>query len=210
MVLGPWSVNPAWQNFSSLYREAQTAIEAPTEMEKSHHLTAALYFGIATLETFLNDQMRAHLSPTKSSDEVLQVLRNGRFSDKVSKWPTAILQKPLPIGAAALDLLALCNEVRGHLTHPKGHSRDVYDRLLEVEPMSFVDAVGQFIACFHEAQQPRYPYWLFGWNYLNPRPKKHEIILINDQQFCHSISALGLDVPGSCPIAWCRSTARKG
>jgi hypothetical protein len=36
MPFGAWSIHPAWQNFSSLYREAQSAIEAPTDMEKSH------------------------------------------------------------------------------------------------------------------------------------------------------------------------------
>jgi hypothetical protein len=30
-------------------------------MERSHHLTASLYFGIAALEAFLNKQMRDRL-----------------------------------------------------------------------------------------------------------------------------------------------------
>jgi len=51
--MNPWAVNPAWQNFSSLFREASTAREAKTGMERSHHLTASLYFGIAALEAFL-------------------------------------------------------------------------------------------------------------------------------------------------------------
>ena len=41
----------------------------------------------------------------------------------------------------------------------------------------------------------RYPYWIFGWNYLNPRRESHEIMLINEQQFCHSLAAIGFDVP---------------
>ncbi len=32
-----------------------------TSMERCHHLTASLYFGIAALESFLNEKMRAHL-----------------------------------------------------------------------------------------------------------------------------------------------------
>jgi hypothetical protein len=51
--MNPWAVDPCWQNFSSLYREAVTAHEAKTGMERSHHLTASLYFGIAALEAFL-------------------------------------------------------------------------------------------------------------------------------------------------------------
>jgi hypothetical protein len=48
--MSPWVVNPAWQNFSSMYREAVAAGEAKTGMERSHHLTAALYFGISALD----------------------------------------------------------------------------------------------------------------------------------------------------------------
>jgi len=60
-----WIPYPPWQNFSSLFREATTALDAKTGMERSHHLTAALYFGLAALEAFLNEQMRKHLSPTQ-------------------------------------------------------------------------------------------------------------------------------------------------
>jgi len=68
--MNPWAVNPAWQNFSSLYREATTAQETKTDMERFHHLTASLYFGIAALEAFLNQKMRAHLKATNSEDIV--------------------------------------------------------------------------------------------------------------------------------------------
>ena len=61
--MNPWVTNPVWQNFSSSFCEATTACEARTEIEKLHHLTASLYFGIAALEAFLNQKMRAHLTP---------------------------------------------------------------------------------------------------------------------------------------------------
>ena len=48
-TMNPWIPYPPWQNFSSMFREAITAQEARTGMEKSHHLTASLYFGIAAL-----------------------------------------------------------------------------------------------------------------------------------------------------------------
>ena len=54
--MNPWAINPAWQNFSSLYREAVTASACETGMERSHHLTASLYFGIAAIEAFLNEK----------------------------------------------------------------------------------------------------------------------------------------------------------
>jgi hypothetical protein len=195
MTLSLWSVNPVWQNFSSLYRESQSANEAPTDMEKSHHLTASLYFGIATLEAFLNNQMRTHLKHTKTEHEIFHVLRNGRFMKKLEKWPEQILGKPHALNNEALDLLKLCNDVRGDLTHPKTTGQDIYQCLFKVEPLSVVDAVAQYVVSFHASQGTRYPYWIFGWNYLNPRPNTHEIMLFNDQQFCYSLAALGFNVP---------------
>jgi hypothetical protein len=38
--MSPVPANPLWQNFSSMFREAITAQEVGTGMEKSHHLTA--------------------------------------------------------------------------------------------------------------------------------------------------------------------------
>jgi hypothetical protein len=175
-------------------------------MERSHHLTAALYFGIATLEAFLNGEMRSHLKPTKSSDEIYEVLRQGRFGTKLRKWPKEIIGKEPSFPVDSMDLIKLCNEVRGDLTHPKTLGHDIYQRLLEVEPDSIVDAVATYIVAYHSAQETRYPYWIFGWNYLNPRQDAHEIILVNDQQFSFSLVALGFDVPAG---DWARAEAWK-
>jgi hypothetical protein len=206
MALGPWSINPAWQNFSSLFREARAADEAPTDMERSHHLTAALYFGIATLEAFLNQAMRLHLKASMSEGEIFNVLRKGRFLTKLDKWPTEIIGARLELPQQNQDLIKLCNDVRGDLTHPKTLGHDIYERLLEVQPGELVNAVAIYIVSFHIAQCTRFPYWIFGWNYLNPQPDSHEIILINDQQFCFSLRALGFDVPAA---DWARSEAWK-
>lgn len=206
MTLGPWSINPSWQNFSSLYREASAAGEAPTDMERSHHMTAALYFGIASIEAFLNQQMRTHLSPSKNSDEILAVLRTGRFLKKLTAWPAEITGKPIAISESSIELIKFCNAVRGDLTHPKTVGHDIYERLSTVEPNEVVDAVAQYIVGFHQAQGTRYPYWVFGWNYLNPRPYTHEIVIINDQQFCHSLAAIGFNIPS---YDWARAEAWK-
>jgi len=175
-------------------------------MERSHHLTAALYFGIATLEAFLNREMRSHLKESKSEEEIFDVLRRGRFINKLRKWPVEIIGAEPGIPQKNIDLIELCNDVRGDLTHPKTLGHDIYERLLEVRPDELVDAIAAYIVAFHAAQGTRYPYWIFGWNYLNPRPNIHEIILINDQQFCFSLQALGFDVPAA---HWGRAEAWK-
>ncbi|MDR6212962.1 hypothetical protein [Paracidovorax wautersii] len=205
MTLDPWSANPVWQNFSSLVREAHSAEVAPTTMERSHHLTAALYFGIATLEAFLNRVMRAHLAASKSEHVILEVLRKGRFLAKLDKWPLEIIGIRPAFPQQQRDLIGLCNDVRGNLTHPKTLGYDIYKQLLTVRPDELVDAVATYIVTFHAAQRTRFPYWIFGWNYLNPSPRTHEIFLIHDQQFSFSLRALGFDVPASDAIrseAW--------
>jgi hypothetical protein len=72
-------------------------------------MMAALYFGIAALEAFLNGQMRAHLQDAKSPEDVLRLLRRTEFRKKLEGWPTEITKQPLVAPAEALDLILLCN-----------------------------------------------------------------------------------------------------
>lgn len=195
----PYPVDPSWQNFSSLYREACTADEAVTAVEKSHHMMAALFFGTAALEAFLNGQMRSHLQQTKSPDEVLTILRNERFLAKLKKWPTEITGQPLLAPKEAIDLICLCYEIRSDLTHPKVIGHVIYERLLTIAAADVVDAVARYIVSFHQAQGTVFPYWVFGWNYLNPRTETHDIIVINEQQFRFSLVALGFQIPTQWP-----------
>jgi hypothetical protein len=195
--MNPWIIYPAWQNFSSMFREATTAQEAKTGMERSHHLTASLYFGIAALEAFLNQKMRAHLKATTPENEIIKVLRRGWIISKAKDWPTELLGKPLTLRDETLQLIAFFNDVRGDLTHPKTHGHDINERLETIDPGSVNASIAEYIVRFHEAEGSRYPYWLFGWNYLNPRPDSYEIILINNQQFLFSLQALGFQVPAA-------------
>lgn len=195
--MDPWSTNPSWQNFSSLVREATAASISKTGMERSHHLTAALYFGIAALEAFLNERMRAYLKPSKTDQEIFDRLRKGQIIAKLKKWPLELLGKPLGLGDDVMDLLTLFNDIRGDLTHPKTHGRDIYAKLEDIDPTDVVCAVSEYIVRFHEAAGTHYPYWIFGWNYLNPRPNSYEIFMINDQQLSFSLQALGFQVPAA-------------
>jgi len=115
----------------------------------------------------------------------------------VEKWPTEILGKPLAVNSGTIDLIRFFNDVRGDLTHPKTHGHDIYQRLETVDPRSVIDSIAEYIVLFHRAQGTRFPYWIFGWNYLNPRPNIHEIIIINDQQFSFSLQAIGFQIPAA-------------
>src|SRR6267142_1482344 len=129
-----WAVNPVWQNFSSLFREAVAAADLRTGMERSHHLTGSLYFGIAALEAFLNQKMRAHLSATKSEKEIYDVLRKGEIKSKVKKWPTKLVGKPLALNTDTPALIECYNNLRANLTHPKTDGHDIYGDLESVDP----------------------------------------------------------------------------
>jgi hypothetical protein len=196
--MNSWIPNPPWQNFSSMFREAITAQEARTGMEKAHHLTASLYFGIAALQAFLNERMRAHMEP-KSEEEIVDVLRKGEIISKLKKWPTELLGKPLNIQDETIKLITLFNDIRGNLIHPKTHGHDIYAKLETVDPISVISSVAEYIVRFQETESTRYPYWLFGWNYMNPKPNSYEIFIINDQQFCFSLQALGFQVAAASP-----------
>jgi hypothetical protein len=195
--MNPWSTDPCWQNFSSLFREVVAAQEAPNEIGKFHHLTSALYFGIASLEAFINQKMRMHLAKSADEEKIFKVLRKGQIMDKLKKWPKEILSRSPTVSAEAMEMLGLFNEIRGDLTHPKKDGYDIYRRLEKVDADSVLNAVAEYVVRFYEVDDEVFPYWLFGWNYLNPRPDTHEIIVINNQQFLFFLLAMGFRVPAS-------------
>jgi hypothetical protein len=61
---------------------------------------------------------------------------------------------------------------------------------------SVVTTIAEYIVRFHEEEGAQFPYWLFGWNYLNPRSDSYEIIPLNNQQFAVSLQTIGFDIPG--------------
>lgn len=191
--MNPWSSDPCWQNFSSLYREVVSAEDAPNEIGRFHHLTASLYFGIASLEAFINQQMRKYMQ-NFDEEEVLKKLRNNKIINKLEKWPKQILNNEISISDDAMEMIKLFNRVRGDLTHPKTIGFDIYGRLEMINPDTVFKSVAEYIVRYYEASAEIFPYWLLGWNYLNPRPDTHEIIVINNQQFMHSLLNMGFRV----------------
>lgn len=192
-----WTVNPPWQNFSSMYRESVSASEAKSEVERRHHLTAALYFGVAALEAFLNQQMRLFLAQSLSEAELIKKLKYTYLLDKVDKWPKKITGKPLPLNHTTFTRITVFNNIRSDLTHAKTRGLDEYAKLESINPMDVVDTIAEYFVRFHQAQGNRFPYWIFGWNYLNPGNAAHEIIVLGEQQFCFSLRTVGVPIPGS-------------
>lgn len=194
-----WFVEPVWQNYSSMYREAITAKDAKTGMELSHHLTASLYFSISALEAFLNEHMQKHLSDAGRSAEIHDKLRKATVAEKLKKWPVEILGTTLTLRKGTLDTLLSFKKIRDDLTHVKHPVYDTYEDLEGINPDRVIDVVAEYFAQYHEAKGDHFRYWLWGWNYLNPRHGEYAISLINDQQFVHSVRYLGFAVDSSSP-----------
>lgn len=187
-----WIIEPVWQNYSSMYREAVCSREARTGMEIAHHRMAALYFGIATLEAFLNRQMTNYmLQMGKEHDDIHEILRKGNLKEKLKTWPKDITGKILDLRPDSLNGLRAMIDLRGQLTHQKNYWPEAYEALESKDSMELVDLVAEFIISFHSAKQEFFPYWICGWNYLNPRPDSHEIIMVPSPQFAHSLRSLG-------------------
>ena len=191
-----WITQSTWQNFSSMVREAYEADGARTSIEKSHHLTATLYFSIAALEAFLNERMRKRLRDEGADENaILERLRKGKLKDKLKKWPVELTGSAIPGVEENLQLLLSVNELRGELTHPKYTHHGKYRELSQIQPFDVVQSTSEYIVKYCVSAGEIYPYWVFGWNYLNPSQGTYEICLINDQQFMHSVQALGYRKP---------------
>ena len=153
-------VNPEWQNFSSLYREAVAAREAKTGMERSHHLTSALYFGISALEAFLNSKMRSHLEGTKSDEDIFGILRSERLGDKIKNWPKEILGISLRLEQTTVEHIFLFKNTRDSLTHVKTHGHELYEDLEDIDPRLVVAAIAEYLVRFHQQEGTQFPYLL--------------------------------------------------
>ena len=189
--MNAWTAYYAWPNFSSMVREADSARASRTDLERSHHLTACLYFGVAALEGFINSHMREHLEQSMSDEDITKYLSKGSIMDKLKKWPKLIIGRRLDIDPTTITLLKGFNSLRGNLTHPKKHTLELARELSTIEPAEVVNAVAEYIVHFHVAAGTAFPYWVFGWNYLNPRTDTYEIAAVNEGQFLFSLQALG-------------------
>lgn len=201
--MNPWLIYPTWQNFSFLFREVTIAEEEKVEFLRYQHLTSSLYFAINFIESLLNEKYRARLeSEGISEDEIVLILRRGSsaakpkerryFDEKFSDWPSLICGKEIKVSDDLKRVLSDFNEVRGHLTHPKSRGYEIYEKLEKINGRELLEAIAEYAITIFSGCGEKYPYWLFGWNYLNVAGKSIGITRINNQQFLHSLDYLGL------------------
>jgi len=193
--MNPWLINPPWQHFSSLFRESVSTKDEPNEFIRYHHLTSTLYFGIAFIEALLNRQYREILEIRGlPEDDIIKTLRDGSggFRKKFNSWPELICGRKIEISEQLIGLVIDINDIRSELTHPKTWGGETYEKLDIIDVGTFVDAVAEFAVALFSGRSFRYPYWIFGWNYVGPSGSGLSPMMINDQQFVHSLASLGL------------------
>ena len=182
-----------------MWRSAWEAEHARNDISRYHHLTETLLFGISTLESFLNHQMRVFMADRKTDDTIIDVQRNTHFPNKIKTWPSMILGNNLSLSNCTLKQIFTYNTIRGNLIHPKSSGHDIYKRLEGVLPSKIVNTINEFCICFLATKGEIFPYWLFGWNYFNPRAEHHEIWKLNNQQFLFSLQYLGISTGAGIP-----------
>ena len=177
-----------------------------------HHLTAALYFSIGFIEALLNEKHRESLqSKAVTEEQIVSILRRGSslddpkkgrtFEQRFCELPSIIAGKSVEVSADLRQALVQYNEVRGNLTHPKSRGYEIYQSLEQIKPDRLLTATAEYGITIYTALGERFPYWLFGWNYLNPSAGAVDPFLINDQQFLHSLDYLGMSVPAFDAVA---------
>lgn len=197
-----WNVNPTWNHFCSMTREAHYADSATNTFDRNHHLMACLYFGIGALESFLNYQMREKLKTQGIQEQkIIKILRNAAFGEsknkdsKVLDWPKEICGSDFQLPVKVNSLLIDYNLLRGEITHPKKKDHSLYRDLEEAKPGEFIEAVTDYIVTIYEAKKEPFPYWLLGWNFVGFNHDSTWPFLSGNDQFRHSLRALGIDVP---------------
>jgi len=195
MNIGGWNQNPTWEHFSSLVQATTDGVAAPNRTVRFHHVKAALYAAIGTIESFLNTTMHGHLKAQGlDADAIREHVRKPTFAQKVKKWPTELAGAKVETPDETLAAIFGWQKLRDEVTHPKvDHS--LYEQLAAVRLETMRLTVAEFIVRLLEARREIYPYWLLGWNFITG-PEHDEPKLIANQQFIFALGDLGFDVPG--------------
>ena len=182
--------------------DAHRAIESRHEFERYRAIRSTLWFAEASLEAFVNAEMRIHLEREATSEAVIfKRLRHESFRDKINKWPSEIAGRQVDVDPAAsglFDLFDGYHSLRNALTHSKDRDHSIYARLDKVQPSEIVQSVATTLVLISTATRGTFPYWTLGWNFVGlDRDDTHPVLLGVDQ-FRHSLRRLEL-IPTDAP-----------
>lgn len=186
-----WNVNPAWTNFSAMIQDNALFNETHTEFERHRTSKSCLYFGVAAVEAFINQELRDFMrSEGQSDDEILKVLPGGKNK---KKW----LEKSL-FGAIYYDTqherFEYYKEIRNEITHPIRKDQLISDYISIIRPQEFVNVVKYILVKMCELQNKEFQYWMLGWNYIGFNHNNLEPFLGNNLNgFYHSLLAMRVE-----------------
>lgn len=196
-----WNSDLTWHYYSSMQFEAHCAQLAKHDFARYHHLRACIYFGIGTLEAFLNKRIRHFLEQQGfDEDEISRKLFHS-IEDKWTKWVKKIYGKSAIKDSGVSDVFKRFKDIRNEITHPTSRDHSIYVHLDAIEPYDLLEAVAIGIVSIYEAEHKPFPYWLLGWNYVGMNGDATYPAEGNNQNnFLHSMKYMGFQVPaGTSP-----------
>lgn len=188
-----------WEHVCGTVREVAEAKSGRSEIHKQHHLRAALYFAVGSVEAFLNQEMRGLLTSQGLPDnEIFDVLRQTGWKDKLKKWPKRLSGTDLPVPDALTKKVRELSALRDEITHPKLKDQRLYlalDELL-VAPDQIRLTVAEFVVRTLAAMAKPYPFFLHGWVFVGMNGNDHwPIVETHNQQFIIALAHMGFQVP---------------
>lgn len=191
-----WNVDDTWLSFSSMFQEACISSSINDESLKYHHQTAAILFGVCSVESFMNKAIRKKMTVSETNEDVIiKTLKNLRLKDKLIVWPEKINIQQIP--KEHLDIFFEFFYLRHEITHRKRVDHSLYKELEETNIGSLVKSIQYILVHLYCNTEDTFPYWLLGWNYVGINFDKTKLCLINNQQFHYSLQRFGFNVPAA-------------
>ena len=191
-----WNSDLTWHYYSSMQFEAHCAQTAWHEFGRYHHLRACIYFGIGTLEAFLNKRIRRFLEGQGVDEAEISRKLFHSIEDMWTKWVKRIYGKSAIKESGVSDVFKRFKDIRNEITHPTNRDHSIYAHLDIVQPYELLEAVAIGLVSLYEAEQQPFPYWLLGWNYVGMNgDATHPAESNNQNGFLHSLRYMGFKVP---------------
>lgn len=190
-----WNVNPTWTSFSAMIQDGTMYYISDTQFEKNKLSKSCLYFGITSVESFLNQEIRDSMKENGASDnEILETVCGGR---RRKKW-----LESSPIGSIYRDDIykkfIYYKEIRNEVTHPTRKDQLINDYIEVIDTNEVIDVVKYILVKTCENQNKEFQYWMLGWNYIGYNFNDYELYLSNNLNgFFHSLMRmrlLGLEI----------------
>lgn len=162
-----WNSNHAWHYCSSMFYEAHLIAAAQNEFIRYHHVRSCVYFGVSTVEAFLNQSMRQHMKEAGADEEaIFKKLRRTSLDEKRRDWPAELCGRPVTFDPATEQVFNYNKGIRDEVTHPKRRDQSIYPQLDSFNARSFTEAVALTLVGVYEGLAKPFPYWVLGWNFV--------------------------------------------